>query len=289
MAEPTGRSTRISSVSRGRFVFDVVDDGPLDGEVVVLLHGFPERAASWRLVAPLLNDAGYRTLAMDQRGYSPGARPRRRRDYRVRELAGDVVALVDAAVGPAGSAHVVGHDWGAIVGWGVAQLHPERVTSLTAVSVPHPGAFLAAMARSSQLLKSWYMLLFQLPWLPEKAVGLIDRASDEQLAGSGLTRADAERIRRDVIDHGALTGALNWYRALPLNSPRDIRLKVSVPTTFVWSDEDVAVGRRSAETCHRWVDAPYRFVELAGVSHWIPTQAPGPLAAAVLDRVGGAR
>lgn len=286
MTETT--SGRISTVARDGLTFDVLDEGPADGELVVLLHGFPERATSWRHVAPLLHAQGYRTLAMDQRGYARGARPRRRRDYRVRELVGDVLALVDAAAGSTRSVHVVGHDWGAIVAWGLAQEHPDRVRTLTAVSVPHPMAFLKAMTRSAQALKSWYMLAFQVPRLPELVIGRIGQASDSQLEASGMTREDVERVRREIVDDGALPGALGWYRALPLNDPRDLRRTVTVPTTLVWSDGDVAVGRWSAEHSGDWVDAPYRLVVLEGVSHWIPTQAPQALAEAILDRVGSA-
>lgn len=279
---------RITSVRRGSLTFDVYDEGPADGEVVVLLHGFPERASSWRLVAPRLHEAGYRTLAMDQRGYSRGARPGRRRDYRVSELVADVLALVDVAVGPAGRVHVVGHDLGAIVGWATAQRHPDRVATLTAVSVPHPMSFVTAMARSRQVLKSWYVLAFQLPKLPELVIRRLGKVSDSQLAASGMTREDLERVQREIVDDDALSGAIGWYRALPFNDPRPLWGKVSVPTTLVWSDGDVAVGRWSAENNHRWVEGPYRFVALEGVSHWIPTQAPEELAAAILDRLASA-
>lgn len=268
-------------------VLDVIDEGPAAGDPIVLLHGFPERADSWRLVAPLLNEAGYRTLAMDQRGYSPGARPRRRRDYKVDHLVADALALLDA-VSPDAPVHVVGHDWGAIVAWGLAQRHPGRVASLTAVSVPHPQSFVTSMVRSGQLLKSWYMLAFQLPVLPELVISRLGRGADRRLEATGMTGADVERVRRDVIDDGALPGALGWYRALLLNDPREMGVRVQVPTTLVWSNGDVAVGRWSAEHSGEWVDAPYRFVELDGVSHWIPTQAPDALVEAILDRVRGA-
>lgn len=284
----TQQAGRITTVDRDSLTFDVYDEGPADGEVVVLLHGFPERASSWRLVAPQLHAAGYRTVAIDQRGYSRGARPKRRRDYRVNELVADAMALVDAAVGGSGKVHVVGHDWGAIVAWGIAQQHPDRVATLTAVSVPHPMSFVTAMARSKQVLKSWYMLAFQVPKVPELVVGRLGRASDRQLAASGMTREDLERVQREIVDDGALPGALGWYRALPLNDPREMRVKVSVPTTLVWSDGDIAVSRWSAENNHRWVEGPYRFVELKGVSHWIPTQAPDDLAEAILGRLASA-
>ncbi|MBM7516357.1 alpha/beta fold hydrolase [Nocardioides nitrophenolicus] len=279
MAEPT---TRITTVERDGLVLDVLDEGPVGGEPILLLHGFPERASCWRLVAPILNEAGYRTLAMTQRGYAPGARPRRRRDYVMAELLGDARALVEQA---GGRAHVVGHDWGAIPSWLLAMHHPDLVASLTAVSVPHPQAFLASMVRSTQGLKSWYMLAFQLPWLPEYVLSRKGEIGARQLRAAGLTADDLARFRAEIVDDGALRTALNWYRAMPLGDPRLTRGRVRVPTTMVWSDEDIALGRWGVERTASLVDAPYRFVELNGVSHWIPTQAPEALANAILDRV----
>lgn len=273
-------------VERDGLVFDVRDEGPRDGDVVVLLHGFPERATCWRYVAPLLNAAGYRTLAMDQRGYAPGARPPRRRDYRVPELTADVLAVVDELVGPDARVHVVGHDWGAMPAWMLALHHPDRIRTLTAVSVPHPQAFLKAMVHSTQGLKSYYMLLFQLPRLVELSArkGPIFRRA---LRDAGMTHDEIRRVYDEVVHDGALTTALNWYRALPLGDPRYIRGQVTVPTTYVWSDADVALGRWGAEHCTDYVDADYTFVELPGVSHWIPTQAPEALVDAILERVRG--
>ena len=126
---------RLTSYARGPWRFDVRDEGPLDGAPVVLLHGFPQTSTSWDSVAPLLHAAGLRTLPPDQRGYSPGARPRWRHQYRTSELVADVVALIDAVSAPV---HLVGHDWGAVVGWLVAGGHPGLVRSWTAVSVGHP-------------------------------------------------------------------------------------------------------------------------------------------------------
>lgn len=274
---------RITSVERDGLELDVLDQGPLDGEAILLFHGFPETASCWRLVAPILNEAGFRTLAMTQRGYAPRARPRRRRDYVMAELLGDARALAEKV---GGKVHVVGHDWGAIPSWLLAMHHPELVASLTAVSVPHPQAFLTSMVRSTQGLKSWYMLAFQVPWLPERILGSRREVGVRQLRAAGLTADDVARFREEIVDGGALTTALNWYRAMPLGDPRLTRGRVSVPTTMVWSDEDIALGRWGVEHTARLVDAPYRFVELNGVSHWIPTQAPEALAEAILDRVG---
>lgn len=276
-----------TTVERAGLVFDVHEGGPADGEPILLLHGFPETSTCWRLVAPQLHQAGYRTIAVDQRGYSPGARPRRRRDYRVTELVADAVAVVDQVVGTDAAVHVVGHDWGAIVAWGLAQQQPERVRSLTAVSVPHPGAFLSSLVRSAQGLKSWYMLAFQLPVLPERLTSREGGLTEKQLRASGMSTDDVQRVRDEVVATGALPFALNWYRALPFNDPRAMRTRVAVPTTMVWSDDDIALGRHGAEHTARWVDADYRFVELSGVSHWIPTQAPDRLVEAILGRVRG--
>src|SRR5699024_5511668 len=153
----TGDTSEIT-FARGPLRFRAVVAGPDDGEPVVLLHGFPQRVSSWDAVAPLLHEAGCRTIALDQRGYCATARPRGRRAYRLSELVGDVLALLDtlAAEGGSGTAHVVGHDWGAVVAWALAAAHPERVRTLVPVSVPPPAAFLRSMVTSDQLGRSWY-------------------------------------------------------------------------------------------------------------------------------------
>jgi pimeloyl-ACP methyl ester carboxylesterase len=277
--------SRLTTYERAGLVFDVRDEGPLDGDPVVLLHGFPERASCWRDVAPLLHAQGLRTYAPDQRGYSPGARPPRRRDYAIPELVGDVVALVESIGRPV---HLVGHDWGATVGWAAAAHHPELVRSWTAVSVPHSAAMIRAWLTSRQLAKSWYMLAFQLPRVPESAAARPGGRMDRSLLGAGMTPDDVARFRREVVDHGALTGGLNWYRALPLGPPSYASKRVRVPTTMVWSDGDLAIVRAGIDRTADSVDAAYELVVLEGVSHWIPTQAPQALAEAILQRIGSA-
>jgi pimeloyl-ACP methyl ester carboxylesterase len=273
---------RLTTYDHDGLSFDVRDEGPLDGEPAVLLHGFPERGTSWREVAPRLHEAGLRTYAPDQRGYSPGARPRGRWSYMTPLLVADTVTLIERIGRPV---HLVGHDWGAAVAWLVAAGRPDRVCSLTAVSVPHPAAFRASMTSSTQALKSRYMGLFQFPFLPELAAAVPGGPFDQALRRGGMTAAEVERFRTEIVEYGALPGALGWYRAMPLGDPRPMTQRVSVPTTLVWSDGDVAVARQGAELSGQWVDAPYRFEVLEGVSHWIPTHAPEALAAAVLDRV----
>jgi pimeloyl-ACP methyl ester carboxylesterase len=269
----------VDSFSRDGLRFDVIDSGPTDArETVLLLHGFPQTSASWAAVAPTLHAAGLRTLAPDQRGYSPGARPRGRRAYRVEELVDDAAALVEGC--GAGSVHVVGHDWGAVVAWLLAARRPELVRTVTGVSVPHPGAFLRAAGTSSQGLHSWYMGFFQLPGVPELALGTEERMA----AVLRRTGQSSEVATRDASAlAGRLTGPLNWYRALPFASPRTQQLPVQRPALMVWSDGDRFVTRTAVENNAAFCRAGHRLEVLAGVSHWIPDEAPARLAALVID------
>ena len=273
----------------GDLTFDVRVDGPEDGRPVLLLHGFPQTSASWAAVTPLLTQAGLRTYAPDQLGYSPGARPGEVEAYAVQNLAqvtADLMTALDVPV-----ADLVGHDWGANVAWTLAAWHGDRVRSLTAVSVPHPAAYTAAFRIDpEQKERSAYIRLF---WQPGKAeeVLLADgaRRLRRMLLGTngetGVSPEAADEYVAVLSAPGALTAALNWYRAMSSGVRVD---KVEVPTTYVWSDGDVAIGRTAAEACAEFVTGDYRFVELPGVTHWIPEQAPEQLAAAILDRVASA-
>ncbi len=159
---------RITTFSRDGLRFDGwTDEGPLDGDVVVLLHGFPTDRTSWDRVAARLHEAGLRTLAPDQRGYSPGARPTDEdEDYRLRAAVGDVLALIEASGRE--RVHLVGHDWGGALAWLVAANHPTRIASLTVLSTPHPAAMSRAWRSGiDQKRRSWYMAAFQVPWVPE--------------------------------------------------------------------------------------------------------------------------
>lgn len=265
---------RITSFTRDGLVFDVRDEGPVDGTPVLLLHGFPQDSRSWARVSPLLHARGYRTLAPDQRGYSPRARPRPRRAYRGSELTGDVVELIETAgLGPV---HLVGHDWGAAVAWDVAAQRPDLLRTLTALSVPHPAAFLRAMVTSSQGLKSWYIYFFQLPWLPERQL-TSQQSWRRALRSTGLSRDAAARDAALMSDRDTARAALNWYRAIIFSNPRSTGAKVSVPTLHVWSDRDAAVGPNGSALTPRFVTGPYTFEVLEGVSHWIPDEAPDQL------------
>jgi pimeloyl-ACP methyl ester carboxylesterase len=262
---------------RGDLTFDVVDRGPRDGPPVVLLHGFPQFNTSWQPVMDRLVDQGFRCLAPNQRGYSPRARPTRRRDYRFTELARDTVALIDEL--GEDRVHLVGHDLGAAVAWTLAAQVPQRLATLSALSVAHPAAFLRSIPTSRQGLASWYIYAFQLPWIPELVLSRRGNAGlAEALSSShGQSRDAAERDARTMLDAGALRSAINWYRAMPLTDPRSA-LPVSVPTMFVWSDGDTACLEQGARACGRYVTGEYRFETLRGVSHWMVDERPGDVA-----------
>ena len=269
---------RLSRYDRGGLPFDVRDRGPEGGDAVVLLHGFPQDGTCWDAVVPALHDAGLRTLAPDQRGYSPGARPAAVVAYRTAELVDDVLALLDEA--GLRRVHLVGHDWGGTVAWAVAGRHPDRVHTLTVLSTPHPEAFLKAVRSGSQLLRSWYLGAFQIPRLPELVLA---RRLGPMLARSGLPAAHAVPTVTRMREPGALTAALAWYRALPLSS-RERFPTVRVPTTFVWGRSDPALGRVGAELTRDAVSAPYRFVEL-DAGHWLPETRPVQVTSVLLDRI----
>ncbi|MFT4086700.1 MAG: alpha/beta fold hydrolase [Gordonia sp. (in: high G+C Gram-positive bacteria)] len=265
--------------------FDVVDSGTADNGTVVLLHGFPQTAKSWRGVAERLNARGYRTVVPNQRGYSPGARPRGRRAYRAVLLAGDVEALIEQL--DCGPVHLVGHDWGAAVAWGVAARRPELLASLTTVSVPHPRAFMESLLRSSQALHSWYMLAFQAPWLPERLAARRPAILLRLFESFAMTDEQAADVLA-LIDGGGFGYAVNWYRAMPFSSPKQLT-RIPVPTSHVWSDDDAALTRKGADLTGEFVSGPFELHVLEGVSHWIPEERPDELTDIIVSRAESAR
>ncbi len=293
MAGTAGGAGVTGTVERAGLVFDVTTAGPEDGTPVVLLHGFPQSARCWDAVTPALAAAGLRTVAPDQRGYSPGARPTGRAAYRMAEVVADAAAVVEAALARTGRprAHVVGHDWGALVAWTLAGSRPELVRTVTGISVPPPGAMAAALRRPRQLAASWYMAMFAVPGLAEKVFAVPPGRSwspalVRMLVTSGQTRERAERDAARMADPAALTAALNWYRAIPLRT-RAAAPQITAPALFVWSDRDTALTRDAAEEAQKHVTGPFRYAELRGVSHWVPDEAPAELAELLLDHLVG--
>ncbi|WP_199424418.1 alpha/beta fold hydrolase [Actinotalea solisilvae] len=277
----------MDSFTRAGLTFDVVDHAPAgtagqdaaDAPTVVALHGFPQSASVFDAVAGRLTAAGVRVLAPDQRGYSPRARPPGRRPYVVPELVADVVALLDAA--GVERAHLVGHDWGGTVAWTFAGRHPDRTLSVTSLTTPHPAAMAAALRRPAQARRSSYMLAFQVPRLPEAR--LLARGGARlrrSLERAGLAPDDAQRWTTRMLEPGALTAGLAWYRAIPLARGRGAG-RTRVPTTFVTGRRDPFVAHDAAERTAGFVLGPYRHVEL-DADHWLPEHRPDDVAAAVL-------
>lgn len=261
-------------VVAGDLAFTADITGPAGGDLVLLLHGFPQTRHAWRAELESLAAAGYRACAPDQRGYSPGARPAGIDPYRVEHLVGDVLALADA-LGP-GRFHLVGHDWGGQLAWVTAATHADRVRTLSVISRPHPAAFAAAMHDDPrQASRSSHHRSFLRP----EATGelLADDAARLRAvyANSGVPDDDAAAYLRTLNDRAALDAAVNWYRAAGRSGLRTAGIPaVAVPTLYVWGSEDRSVGRMAAEGTGDWVEAPYRFVELPGVGHFVTDEDP---------------
>jgi pimeloyl-ACP methyl ester carboxylesterase len=261
--------------------------GPEDGRHVLLLHGFPQTSWAWRNQLGALSDAGFRAVAPDQRGYSTGARPPAVADYALEHLLADVLALADAL--EMDTFDLVGHDWGGLVSWLVATRYPDRIRSLTVVSTPHPLALQHALLGGDpqQAAQAASMEAFCQPQLPEKLLLGTDGLGAGLVAlltGGGLPHAAAQAYLAVLAQPGALTAALNWYRAMGRNQLFDLT-PVTVPTLYVWSTGDVALGRMAAEATAECVQGPYTFEVLDGVTHWIPEMAPVELSKLLIDHL----
>ena len=266
----------------GAYTFTGRAAGPADGRLVLLLHGFPQSSYEWRFQLEALGEAGYRAVAVDQRGYSPGARPEGVEHYRIDRLVADVLAVADEL--GAHQLDLVGHDWGAVVAWQVAGRYPARLRTLTSVSVPHPAALRDAIEEGGdQRRRSAYVAAFRM----EKAdtVLLADdaRALRAIFTATGLDDPPEEYVEL-MRQPGAMRAALDWYRAASLEDV-DAMGPVTTPTLYVWSDKDMALGREAAEATAHHVSGPYRFEALEGVSHWIPEQAPDALNRLLLEHL----
>jgi len=270
-------------VSARGYEFKVHQAGPDEGPVVLLLHGFPQNSQQWGGVVPLLHGAGLRTIAIDQRGYSAGARPGEPEEYAVDECVADALSIMDAL--NIRSFHLVGHDWGAVVAWGLAAEHPDRVLSLTAISVAHPTAWGKALAGDSdQRQRSEYMRFFAKLDRSEPALLEDDaRRLRALFAGSGMSDEETDKYVRPMLAPGALRAALSWYTA-NTSGPFKPYPAVSVPTTFIWGEDDLALGRQQAEACGAYVTGDYRYVPLEKVSHWVPDQAPEAVGKQIVAR-----
>lgn len=266
-------------IEAGVFTFTGRACGPLDGRRVLCLHGFPQTSWAWRDQLWALGHAGYRAVAPDQRGYCSGARPSEASDYGTEHLIGDVIALADSM--EMERFDLVGHDWGGLLAWMVAERLPDRVRSLSVVSTPHPLALQHALSAGDpeQAARTRTTASLLEPDVPERL--LLGPGGDgsgllRMLRETGLDDEDAEMYAAALCEPGALTAALNWYRAMDSSALANLE-PVRVPTMYVWPTGDAAIGRVAAERTREHVQGPYRFELLEGVSHWVPETAPEQL------------
>ncbi|MEA2812718.1 MAG: hypothetical protein QOI93_415 [Rhodospirillaceae bacterium] len=256
------------------FTADVL--GPTGGPLVLLLHGFPESRYSWRAALPALAAAGYRAVAPDQRGYSPGARPDPAdlSNYAFDRLVADVIEIAAAAGYDGKRFHLVGHDWGGQVSWGVAGKHPERLASLTVLSRPHPSSFRRALLKEDgdQKHRSRHHRAFLDAHTSKLLLADNARRLRDGLFGQGVPAAALEEHLSVLGNPEALEAALAWYRSNK-GLAADIGT-IKVPTLYIWGDADATVGPDAAYGTGEFVGAAYAMEVLPNVGHFVMDQAP---------------
>ena len=249
-----------------------------EGRPVVLLHGFPDSGRLWRHQVPALAEAGFRVIVPDLRGYGRSGKPEAVEAYALSLVARDVLAILASL--RIARAHVVGHDWGAALAWGLASLMPGSVDHLVALSVGSPVTFRRTMRQRE---KSWYMLLFQFPGVAERWLSDDDWANFRRWA----RHPDTDQVIAELEANGSLTPALNWYRAnVPpkswLGAPPRLP-SVQAPTRGVWSSADVALTEAQMTDSAASVSGPWRYERLDGPGHWMQLDAPDRVNALLLD------
>ncbi|RDH77670.1 alpha/beta fold hydrolase [Mycolicibacterium moriokaense] len=281
-----------------RFEVDQCGDGP---RLALFLHGFPESKAAWRLHMPALAKLGYTCWAPNMRGYGATSRPTRRRDYRLEHLLADVAGLIDAARarGIDGPVTLVAHDWGGIIAWSFVLAGIRPVERFVVMNFPHPRLFLRGLRSVRQLKKSWYMMFFQVPKLPEwllsrkkaQGVGWMFRELVENPPEDGVVPKDVIRdYRTNGMSPGGARAMVNYYRANFFN-PAAHRLwrtreKLTVPTLMIWGENDIALSKELTVGTERLVD-DFTVRYLPGVSHWVQQQAPHTVSAMLTAWLSG--
>jgi pimeloyl-ACP methyl ester carboxylesterase len=268
----------------------LVSEGPADGPLVVLLHGFPEFWWSWRKQIGPLAEKGYRVFAPDQRGYNTSDKPNGVAAYRLDLLAKDVIGLIDRA--GVEKAYIVGHDWGGMVAWWIGLRFPERAKKIVILNVPHPRVMTTHMFRSAaQLRKSWYTLFFQLPYLPER-VAFVGK-DGARMAGvfettsrpGTFSDADLEQYKEAWRQPGAARAMIHWYRAaltLPFSRRLDGGERVRVPLMLIWGTGDQVLGEEMAPMSIALCDAG-RLERIATAGHWVHHEEPERVNQLLLD------
>ncbi len=285
-AESAGSEIRLSRIAIGEMEFRarVAGFGGQQGNVI-LLHGFPETSAMWSPLIKLLANAGYQVVAFDQRGYSPGARPESIADYSMDKLTADVFDIADA-VG-FDDFHLIGHDWGSGVGWVIVLEESPRVITWTSLSIPHIMAYGEAIASDpDQQDRSSYILFFVTPWIPET----IFTFNDLNLLRTVIYPEHAPDVRDEYLalfrEPGALSAALNWYRAAGTVGTDDAELDpmVEIPVLFIWGNEDQVIGATALEVQRDYFSAPFTEIEL-DAGHWLMESQANTIGPAVLHHL----
>ena len=267
--------------------FDSIAAGARGAPLVLLLHGFAESMHCWNAQVAALGDMGYRAVAPSQRGYSPGARPDPREfsHYLIDRLMDDAMAIVAASGYGNARFHLVGHDWGGSIAWGLADRHHERLASLTILSRPHPNAFNRAlqMTDAEQAKRSRHHKAFLEPDAADLVLADNAKWLRDRLAANGVPAAAIEAHLSVLGNKDAMEAALAWYRAR--GAIRGPLGPIRVPTLYVWGDADDTVGRNAAEGTVDFIAAPYRFEVLPGVGHFAADQAPERVCELMLEHL----
>jgi epoxide hydrolase 4 len=267
----------------------LVEAGPASGPLLILLHGFPEFWWAWRHQITPLAEGGYHVVAPDMRGYNGSDAPQDVASYRLDALVADVLALADAF--GAGRFRLVGHDWGGIVAWAVGASRPERLERLVVMDAPHPDLWSRqALKHPTQALRSTYVALFQLPWLPEAALGALDfaglRAMVQGSARSGAFEPGAIERYTEAWSHpGSLTGMLNYYRALRERPATDQPARIAPPTLVLWGEKDAFLEHHVAHAALALCDDG-RLSIIDGATHWLHLEEPARVNAALIEFLG---
>lgn len=268
----------ITHIYNGPIGLETRHAGPVDGEVVVMLHGFPECWNTWRHQIPVLAEAGYRVYAPNMRGYGLSSKPDEIDDYHVDKLIQDVDAI--RRLSGAKKIHLVGHDWGAVVAWWYALNKPEHLASLSILNVPHPAAFLKVLkSKPAQLLKSWYIFYFQIPYLPELTVpfnkffffrNVLNRTSNR----GSYDKSDFAELQKHWSIPGSLKAMINYYRSAIRSQPKPPNGNtVDTPTQILWGENDLALTLEMAHLSEKYLTNG-TLTTYPDATHWLAHDKP---------------
>lgn len=264
----------------------VVEEGPQDGKLLIFLHGFPEFWYGWRHQISYFAQQGYHVVVPDQRGYNLSDKPKSVADYSLDKLSEDVVALIDHFKKQ--KAVIVGHDWGGVVAWWTAFRFKKRVEKNIILNVPHPRVMQKYLATDpTQTLRSWYILFFQLPFLPEKMMTFVGPQSLRQSSRAGtFTDTDLEFYQKAWSQPGALTGMINWYRAGLRHPPKKLGTeRITVPTLLIWGKKDAFLKHQMAQPSVDLCDTG-KLVYLENASHWVAHEEPQEVNRLIQEFIG---